>query len=248
MGRVYGGRRSAAAPYDAAVDTSSSELTWHVERVRGPAHDLHHLEVAPRRTVLVLEVQRPALVLGSTQRDAVADPAALARAGVDLARRRSGGGAVLLVPGEHLWVDVVVPAGDPLWLDDVSRSSWWLGDAWAAALAAAAPLAPRPEVHRGAVTNRDLAALVCFAGLGPGEVTAAGAKLVGLSQRRTRSAARLQCLVHRRVDPAATTALLMPSVRSARLDDVLARSVTDLGELGVDPGWDVVEGLRAHLP
>jgi len=34
--------------------------------------------------------------------------------------------------------------------------------------------------------------LVCFDGLGPGELTRAGAKLVGISQRRTRTAARLQ--------------------------------------------------------
>jgi lipoate-protein ligase A len=245
---VYGASWAVTEPYDAAVETPTSDLAWHVERVRGPAHDLHHLEVAPRRTMLVLEAQRPALVLGSTQHDSVADPAALARAGVDLVRRRSGGGAVLLVPGEHVWVDLVVPAGDPLWLDDVRSSSWWLGEAWAAALAAAAPHALRAEVHRGPVTNRELAGLVCFAGLGPGEVAVAGAKLVGLSQRRTRSAARLQCLVHRRVDPAATTELLAPSVRSGRLDGVLAESVTDLAALGLDPGWDVVEGLRAQLP
>ena len=34
---------------------------------------------------------------------------------------------------------------------------------------------------------------VCFAGLGPGEVTVGGAKVVGISQRRTRHAARFQC-------------------------------------------------------
>jgi lipoate-protein ligase A len=34
--------------------------------------------------------------------------------------------------------------------------------------------------------------LVCFAGLGPGEVSLAGTKLVGLSQRRTRNGIRIQ--------------------------------------------------------
>ena len=41
--------------------------------------------------------------------------------------------------------------------------------------------------------------LVCFAGVGPGEVLAGGRKLVGISQRRTRAGARFQCAVHVRV-------------------------------------------------
>ena len=46
----------------------------------------------------------------------------------------------------------------------------------------------------------DWSALVCFAGLGPGEVTLDGQKLVGLSQRRTRDGVRIQGLLHRRSD------------------------------------------------
>jgi hypothetical protein len=37
--------------------------------------------------------------------------------------------------------------------------------------------------------------MVCFAGLGPGEVTVDGAKVVGISQRRTRVGALFQCAV-----------------------------------------------------
>ena len=37
--------------------------------------------------------------------------------------------------------------------------------------------------------------MVCFAGLGTGEVTVAGRKCVGMSQRRTRAGARFQCAV-----------------------------------------------------
>ncbi|MGH9041248.1 MAG: hypothetical protein ACRDZ3_13570, partial [Acidimicrobiia bacterium] len=51
--------------------------------------------------------------------------------------------------------------------------------------------------------------VVCFAGLGPGEVTdAAGRKVVGLSQRRTRGHTRFQCCVLLRWDPAAMVALV----------------------------------------
>ncbi len=50
--------------------------------------------------------------------------------------------------------------------------------------------------------------LVCFAGLGPGEVTVDGRKLVGISQRRTRAGARFQCAVYSRHDSAVLPALL----------------------------------------
>ena len=58
----------------------------------------------------MFEVDRPALVLGSTQRAEVVDERACADAGVEVVRRRSGGGAVLLEPGAVVWFDVVVPA------------------------------------------------------------------------------------------------------------------------------------------
>ena len=43
---------------------------------------------------------------------------------------------------------------------------------------------------------------ICFAGVGPGEVLIDGAKVVGISQRRTRAGARFQCAVLRTWDPA----------------------------------------------
>ena len=100
-------------------------------------------------------------------------------------RRRSGGGAVLVGPGQAVWIDVVVPAGDPLWADDVGRAGWWLGEVWAAALAAAG--LPGGEVWRGAQVRSAWSDRVCFAGLGAGEVTVGGRKVVGISQRRTRA-------------------------------------------------------------
>ena len=85
-------------------------------------------------------------MLGSTQREDVVDRAALAAAGVDLVRRRSGGGAVLVEPERTVWIDVDVPVGDPLWSADVGRSFGWLGRTWAAALGA---LGLPAEVHDG---------------------------------------------------------------------------------------------------
>ncbi|MDQ3757058.1 MAG: hypothetical protein M3394_04340, partial [Actinomycetota bacterium] len=49
---------------------------------------------------------------------------------------------------------------------------------------------------------------VCFAGLGPGEVSVGGRKVVGIAQRRTRFGALFQCAVHRTWDPAPLVARL----------------------------------------
>ena len=164
-------------------------MSWPVSRTTGPAGD-HHGRSLPEpleRAVWVHEVGAPALVLGSTQPFVAVDERRAAASGVEVARRRSGGGAVLLRPGGVLWVDVLLPAGDPLWDDDVGRSFRWLGRAWAAAVGRGA------VAHEGPLRSTRWSRLVCFAGLGPGEVTVRGAKAVGISQRRTRSGARFQC-------------------------------------------------------
>lgn len=221
-------------------------MSWTVEHRQGGAEELHHRGVPDAtRTMIVVEVQRPAMVLGSTQDESVVDAAALARAGVELARRRSGGGVVLLVPGEHVWVDLVVPAGDPLWHDDVGRAMWWVGECWARALDASGVAGT--AVHRGGVTHRELARRVCFAGLGPGEVTVDGRKLVGISQRRTRSHARFQCVVHRRFHADHTLELLAEGLRDPELAAVLRDEVVSLDDLGAT-WWSVVEDVRAQLP
>lgn len=216
---------------------------WSVERAAGRAADFHARELRGplRRCISLIEVDRPALVLGSTQPPHHADREALSAAGIELVRRHSGGGAVLLVPGEAVWVDVVVPRDDPLWEQDVGRATYWLGRAWQAALAHLGLVA---TVHTGALVVTPWSHLVCFAGLGPGEVSAGGGKLVGISQRRTRSGARFQCLVHRYWDPGPLLALLALGEEErnrARAD--LAGAATGLG-----PSLDeVAEAFLARL-
>ena len=159
---------------------------FRVRRWQGSAAELHGLDwpepLVP--TVWRMEVDRPTLVLGSTQRVADVDRPLLERLGVALATRRSGGGAVLVEPGNGVWIDVLVPRHDPVWVDDVGRSFDWLGRAWVDALATLGLVA---QVHDGPPDRGSSAAAVCFAGLGSGEVTVGGAKAVGLSQRRTRA-------------------------------------------------------------
>ena len=191
---------------------------WSVARLRAHPQELHErpLPAPATRQVWICEPTAPALVLGTAQADDVVDREACRAAGVAVVRRHSGGGAVLVAPGEQLWVDVVLPAGDPLWEADVGRAFLWLGRAWAAALA---EVGWSGAVHEGGLRSTAWSALVCFAGVGTGEVVAVGdgAKLVGLSQRRTRAAARFQCTVLRRWAPEDLLDLLAlaPAARAA---------------------------------
>jgi len=141
--------------------------------------------------VWILDVTRPAVVLGSTQARETVDAGRAGAAGVDVVRRRSGGGAVLVEPGVLVWIDVLVPAGDPRWDSDVGRAFAWLGQAWVGALADVG--VPGAVVHDGPLQATSWSATVCFAGLGPGEVTVGGAKVVGMCQRRSRAGALFQC-------------------------------------------------------
>jgi lipoate-protein ligase A len=198
-------------------------VTWTVERSSGRAAAFHGREVPepPSPAVWVLEVASPALVLGSSQGFEVVRVDVVDERGVEVVRRRSGGGAVLLVPGDAVWIDVIVPRTDPRWVDDVGRSGWWLGRVWAEALAACG--IDGAEVHEGRLMTTAWSSLVCFAGLGPGEVTVGGRKAVGVSQRRSRSAARFQCAVYRQWDPAALVELLAdPRPSVDEIEDVVA--------------------------
>ena len=209
------------------------------EIVRGTAASLHATEPGERPEFAASWnlVTRPALVLGSTQSISTVDEAGARALGIELVHRRSGGGSVLMLPGEMAWLDVVVPRDDPRWSDDVGQAMWWLGEVWVQALAACGI---DGVVHHGSLEGGDLARLVCFAGRGAGEVLSveqpgeAAAKLVGISQRRTRFAARLQSSMHfvwrpdlvasLIVDDGVTADRLAPLVRAADVDAELLRA------------------------
>ena len=71
---------------------------------------------------------RPAIVLGSTQERALVNESACFENNVEIVKRRSGGGIVLLSKESTLWIDVEIPRQHDLWLDDVGESSLWLGE------------------------------------------------------------------------------------------------------------------------
>lgn len=206
---------------------------WTKEWRRGTAEELHGrpLPEPPAREVSVLAIEDRAVVLGSAQPLDTVDAEVAAAGGVSTVRRRGGGGAVWLAPDEQLWIDLVVPKGDELWDDDVGRAFLWLGDVWAAALR---ELGVDAVVHRHGLVRSVHSSLICFAGLGPGEVHVGGAKLVGMSQRRVRDAARFQCVVY-------DTYAAGPLLDALVLDDATRRTAsaelaaTCVGLRDVDP-------------
>jgi len=168
--------------------------------VKGDAGTLHDRPIEPVAKVEVLEIDRPAVVLGSTQSFDVVN-------GFDVVRRRSGGGVVILQPDDHAWIDVTVPRDHHLWSDDVEHASWWLGEVWCDVLRDLDPVGEW-RVWRDKLVASAPERVVCFASVGPGEVVRGNRKVVGVSQRRTKDAARFQCTVFRSIDVAAYTSLL----------------------------------------
>jgi lipoate---protein ligase len=181
-----------------------------------------------------------AIVIGSAQR--------LATGGTVL-RRSTGGGAVSC-DDRYLMLDVVLPRGHPLVIDDVGRSYRWLAKALLGALAARGAdlraVTPR-EAASLPPADRAAARLACFAGTGTYELLTRsdGRKLVGLAQRRRGGAALLQAGMYvaaPRLDVA--VALGLPRDQEERLRARLARVAT-LDE--VAPGFAISPPAAAEL-
>jgi lipoate-protein ligase A len=226
---------------------------WLVDHLTGGTSALLQRDAlhAPRRRVTLLELDRPALVLGSTQRDSIVDASAARSSGIDIGRRRTGGGAVFLDPNDSLWVDIVIPRDDVLWRDDIAHAFGWLGTAWADALVALG--VREPGVNEAAACHSVLGRLICFAGLGFGEVSSPAGKIVGLSQRRGRDGAWFQCAVLRRWDTEPYRSLLAPSLAVVSAGAGGAEGVdAALAGIRVQPvpfdDRELVEALVAHLP
>lgn len=150
---------------------------WRIESTRESAEAFHGRDLPAERAIWRATINETAVVLGSRQDSNIVNHEACQKDGVAIVRRRSGGGVVLLQAFTHLWLDFVVPQGDELWRDDIGESMWWVGDLWAEALAKCevADL-DQLKVHRGGLERSSESDLICFGGLGPGEVTLHGQK------------------------------------------------------------------------
>ena len=207
---------------------------------RGTVRELHALDLiaaaGDTASVWWMQPDDSALVLGSRQTEDVVDLDACARLGLGVVRRRSGGGAVLVLPLQLVWVDIVAPAGAAP--DDIRGSMLWAGEMWRLALS---PWAGGGElaVHDGPMVTTAWSELVCFAGLGPGEVLLDGRKLVGLSQRRTRNGVRIQGSLYTSAPEIDIAALLREPKPATPLPELATLAVT---------AAELVDRLAAELP
>jgi len=183
---------------------TTASLSWLRHDWVGTASDFHSKELPAERALWLCSTENPTLILGSTQDQSDVLVDAAETSGIEIVRRRSGGGAVYVAPGESVWLDITISREDPLWQDDVSASMLWLGDVFVQAL--------QPwvyaETFRGTFHNGDVGRAVCFASAAPGEVFVGENKLVGISQRRNREGARFQCVLYRQWNPLIWSSLL----------------------------------------
>lgn len=176
---------------------SLASKEWKSHIWRGSAADFHSLDLAMDRAVWSCMVSAPALILGSTQNEGDVDSALASTQGIDIVRRRSGGGVVYVHPDTSIWCDITIPRDDVLWNDDVSTSMLWLGQVFVEALT---PWLTTSVYRNEFMVGQD-GREVCFASTSPGEVFADASKVVGISQRRTREGARFQCVLYRKWNP-----------------------------------------------
>jgi lipoate-protein ligase A len=154
-------------------------------------YDYDALRSEPRATFYVVHPKRATLVLGSTQSSDILDARRVSEIGL---RRRRGGGGLVLVRPDDVWIDWWIPVDDPRWRGDVHASSRLIGQWWADALSEI--VSGDITVHAGALEGESTHRLVCFAGRGPGEVFIDGIKAVGVTQWRVREGIFVSTIMH----------------------------------------------------
>lgn len=163
-----------------------SEIRWEACALKGSAKELHEFrpESGSPRHIYFMDVVRPALVLGSSQRRILESTDLDAKSPFEVCVRDSGGGAVLLEPESQLWVGVYVRPDDPLVQLEISKSFDWLADASLAALGQLG--IDIAQKFDGVPVWTPLSRALCFGGISHGELSIEGRKMVGISQRRSK--------------------------------------------------------------
>ncbi len=173
----------------------------HTEEVSATQH--HGKDLPSERSIWDVHLTQTAIVLGSRQHESLLNVELCMRDSIEIVKRRSGGGIVFLEPNKHVWLDVVISRDDELWNDDVAKASWWLGEVWINTLNELG--LENLSVHHEPLQSDAWGDLLCFAGIGPGEVVLNNSdgvsKVVGISQRRTRDSARFQCTLYMEWNP-----------------------------------------------
>jgi lipoate-protein ligase A len=197
-------------------------------------YDYDSLRGEPEATLYVVHPERATLVLGSAQSTDVLNEQRVR--GVPLRRRRGGGGLVLLRP-DDLWIDWWIPADDRRWRSDVHASSRMVGEWWAGVLRGVVD--GDVTVHEGSLEGDPAHRLVCFAGRGPGEVFVDGVKAVGVTQWRVREGTFVSTVVH--AHPSTDIVRYLSAVPDG-LERALEHHV--LSSLTVGTAEELIRGLR----
>lgn len=157
------------------------------------------LEEGEGPAIIVHRVAPTAITCGRALLHGV-DMDAVAREGLSLVTRPSGGGPVLW-DDDLIAIDVVLPAGDPLLLTDVVATYRRVGEAVAGALGTLGIEGARavpPGEARAWPTGP--ASDLCFGGLSPWEVVVGDRKVLGLSQVRRAAGGIIQAGIPIRLD------------------------------------------------
>ncbi|MDA8209927.1 MAG: hypothetical protein M0Z92_13135 [Actinomycetota bacterium] len=184
-----------------------------------------------------------ALILGSAQRLNEGHERFVARHGFELARRSSGGTGVVVVRGGAVWIDIGLPPGDPLLIDDVSRSFAPISGAWSEALALIGVRGA--EAFSGAMSKGGEFSEVCFAGRASGEILLGGRKLVGMSQRRSGHGAWFHTMAYLNFPAILSAEALLPELSGGA--QALEGLVTDLVAAGADCGAGTARFLAGAI-
>ncbi|MBG02340.1 MAG: hypothetical protein CL470_08730 [Acidimicrobiaceae bacterium] len=171
---------------------NSGVIGWSVSSKTDVVQSLHLRTETnwSQPSVWIMSPTDSCLVLGSSQDDGCIDYLYAKQKNIGIARRTSGGGAVLVDPYSLLWVDLFIPRGHAFWIDDIREAANWIGKLWQKTLR---QLGINSQLHDAPFEKTEIAELVCFAGRGPGELLIDQKKVLGLSQRRTRAGVRFQC-------------------------------------------------------
>jgi len=197
-------------------------------------YDYDSLRSKREATMFVVRAERAMIVLGSAQSIEILDAP---RVGETPLRRRRGGGGLVLVRPDDLWVDWWIPVDDPRWRSDVHASSRMVGQWWADVLKAVVRGAV--TVHDGPIEGDRAHRLVCFAGRGPGEVFVDGIKAVGVTQWRVREGTFVSTIMHAHPSDVVLGYLKeVPEGLAPALEHQVLSSITDIG------AEVIVESLR----
>ena len=186
-------------------------------------------------------------MLGSSQSSLDVDGHVTTSEGFSVLRRRSGGSAVVVAPDRQIWLDVFIPAGDPLFVHDVHVAPLAVGELWRTALLSVSDWPDEVSVHRERLIASRFSSKVCFAGVASGEVLVGDQKLVGCSQRRTREGSWFFTMAPIRFDPRLYGRLLRfdPSEQAA-LERELGSTVASI-DLPVEQVCDALVGGLVEL-